>query len=150
MIDLNLTRYHAFLRVKNEAQKRFIFDPIRKKWLVMQPEECVRQLIIEYLWREKGYSKNLFSIEKGVKVNKLQKRYDLLVYDRSLKPLLLVECKSPDVRIKQDALDQVAWYNMTLQVRYLLVTNGIESFCYALDYEAKTYDTLSEVPAFVS
>ena len=146
MIDLNLTRFHDQLRIKNEADKRFIFDSIRNKWLVLQPEEYVRQLTIHYLIEEKGCSKNLVSIEKGVKVNKLNKRYDIVIYNKEIVPFLLVECKSPKVRITQEVLDQVAWYNTSLQVQYLLATNGIESYCCALDYEQRSFTYLSEVP----
>ncbi len=145
-IDLGLMRFNGLLKVKRDNGKRLIFDPIRKKWLVLQPEEMVRQLAIHYLVEEKGCSLARINIEKGLKVNLLNKRFDLLVYSRDLKPFLLVECKAPQVPVNQDAFRQVAWYNMPLKVRYLLVTNGIESYCCALDYERESYEFLNAVP----
>lgn len=145
-IDLGLMRFKGLLKVKRDNGKRLIFDPIRKKWLVLQPEEMVRQLAIHYLVVEKGCSLARINIEKGLKVNSLNKRFDLLVYSRDLKPFLLVECKAPQAPVNQDAFRQVSWYNMPLKVRYLLVTNGIESYCCALDYERKSYEFLNAVP----
>lgn len=145
-IDLGLMRFKGLLKVKRDNGKMLIFDPIRKKWLVLQPEEMVRQLAIHYLVEEKGCSIARINIEKGLKVNSLSKRFDLLVYGRDLKPFLLVECKAPQAPVNQDAFRQVSWYNMPLKVRYLLVTNGIESYCCALDYERESYEFLNAVP----
>lgn len=150
MIDLQLMRFQNQLRVKNEAGKRYIFDPIRKKWLVLQPEELVRQLTIEYLIHERGYRRNQMSVEKGLKLNKMAKRYDLVVHDEWSKPMLLVECKSPEVPLKQDVMDQISWYNLVLKVKYLLVTNGLEAICCALNYQDQSFEFLSDVPFFDS
>ncbi len=147
MIDLGLTKYHDKLKIKKEGDKNYIFDLIRRKWLVLQPEEYVRQLMVEYLIQEKGYSKNLISIEKGLKVNKLDKRYDLVVYDKDLNPVILIECKSPKVKINQQVLDQAGWYNSTLKVKYLVVTNGIQSFVSLIDYEKQSFHFLSTLPS---
>lgn len=146
-IDLGLLRFQTELNVKREAGKRFIFDHIRKKWLVLQPEEMVRQLVLCYLLKEKGYSRNRISMERGLKVNTMNRRFDLLVYDETVKPHLLVECKAPKVKVGPEAFEQVAWYNSSLKVNYLLVTNGLETYCCWLDYEQRSCVFLDEVPA---
>ncbi|KGE85334.1 type I restriction enzyme HsdR N-terminal domain-containing protein [Phaeodactylibacter xiamenensis] len=145
-INIDLLRYKDQLRVKRQADKRLIFDRIRKKWLVLQPEEMVRQLILEYLLQERGYNSNRISMERGLKVNTLDRRFDLLVYDKEVKPYLLIECKAPQVKISQAVFEQVSWYNSSLQVPYLMVTNGRENYCCWMDYEAKSYRFLDAVP----
>ncbi|MCI4650341.1 type I restriction enzyme HsdR N-terminal domain-containing protein [Phaeodactylibacter sp.] len=145
-IHIDLLRYKDQLRVKRQADKRFIFDRIRKKWLVLQPEEMVRQLVLEYLLQERGYNSNRISMERGLKVNTLDRRFDLLVYDKEVKPYLLIECKAPQVKISQAVFEQVSWYNSSLQVPYLMVTNGRENYCCWMDYEAKSYRFLDVVP----
>lgn len=145
-IHIDLLRYKDQLRVKRQADKRFIFDRIRKKWLVLQPEEMVRQLVLEYLLQERGYNSNRISMERGLKVNTLDRRFDLLVYDKEVKPYLLIECKAPQVKISQAVFEQVSCYNSSLQVPYLMVTNGRENYCCWMDYEAKSYRFLDVVP----
>jgi len=147
-IELGLMRFKESLKVKREKEKRHIFDPIRKKWLALLPEELVRQLVICYLLEEKQYNPNRINLERGLKVNSLSKRFDLLVYDMEVKPFLLVECKAPAVPITQDVFQQAAWYNMELRVQYLMVTNGIETYCCAMDYENRSYTYLEAVPDF--
>ena len=145
-IHLDLLRYKDQLRVKRQADKRLIFDPIRKKWLVLQPEEMVRQLVLEYLLRDLGYNSNRISMERGLKVNTLDRRFDLLVYNKDVKPYLLIECKAPQIKISQAVFEQISWYNSSLQVPYLMVTNGRENYCCWMDYEAKSYRFLDAVP----
>lgn len=145
-LHLDLLRYKDQLRVKRKDDKRHIFDPIRKKWLVLQPEEMVRQLVLEYLLQERAYNPNRISMERGLKVNTLDRRYDLLVYDQAVSPYLLIECKAPRVKINQAVFEQVSWYNSSLQVPYMMVTNGMESYCCWMDYDAKAYRFLEAVP----
>ena len=147
-IDLGLMQFKNLLKVRRENEKRYIFDPIRKKWLALQPEELVRQLVIHYLLEEKRYNRNRINLERGFKVNTLQRRFDLLVYDMEVNPFLLVECKAPQVQITDAAFQQAAVYNMELKVQYLLVTNGIESYCCALNYENHSYEYLEAVPDY--
>ncbi|KAA3631131.1 MAG: restriction endonuclease subunit R, partial [Bacteroidetes bacterium] len=116
MIPLDLTPYKSELRLKKEDGKVYVFDLIRSKWLVLLPEELVRQLLILYLIREKRYSKNFIAVEKGLKVNDLDKRFDLLVYNADTQPFMLVECKAPSVKITQDVFRQMAIYNMAFRV----------------------------------
>lgn len=145
-LELDLLRFKDQLQVKRQAEKRLIFDPVRRKWLVLQPEEMVRQLMVCYLLQEKGYRKNRLSAERGLQVNSLQGRFDLLVYDQDVKPYLLVECKAPQLALKQSTFEQAAWYNTTLCVPYMMVTNGRDAYCCAIDYEAKDYHYLDAVP----
>ncbi len=124
MIDLELMQYKDLVQVKKIEGKTHVFDPLRKKWLVLQPEELVRQLFVQYLLRGKGYNFTRIKVEKSLKVNGLDRRCDLLVYDAAIRPFLMVECKAPQVDISQETFRQIAWYNLPLQVPYLAVTNG--------------------------
>jgi hypothetical protein len=99
---------------------------LRKKWLVLTPEEWVRQHAVQYLIQQKGYSSGLIHLEKGLKVNGLSKRADIVCYNRKMEPQLLVECKAPEIKLSQATFDQAARYNMTLRVPLLMITNGIE------------------------
>ena len=148
MIDLDFMSFKDQLKVRNTEGKRFIFDPLRKKWLVLQPEELVRQLVIQYLLKEKNYRSSHMAVERMLKVNKLTKRCDILMYDLQQQPFLLVECKAPAVKINQNVFRQIAWYNMPLKVQYLLVTNGITTYCCAMDYDQEDYRFLAEIPDF--
>lgn len=151
MIEIDLLAKQDQLRVKVEEGKRYLFDPIRRKWLVLQPEELVRQLMVLYLVDELQYSKNRINVETGLLVklrfDKLQKRSDILVYDDQMQPFLLVECKSHNVEINQEVFKQAAIYNLRLKVPYLLVTNGRVSYCCRVDYDNKSFEFVSEIPA---
>lgn len=150
IIELNLMGLQDQLQVKHENGQQLIFDPIRHKWLVLQPEELVRQLLLQYLILEKGYNKNRISIEKLLKVNNIKKRFDILIYDSDNQPFILVECKEPHVNITDDIISaafwQVKWYNHSLKAQYLLVTNGIKTYCCRVNYEQQSLEFLTEVP----
>lgn len=146
MIELDLTVWEKTLRLKREAGVSYLLDPIRSKWLVVQPEEIVRQLMVQYLIGEKNYNKNRIRLEQGLLVNGLSKRCDILIYDNDIKPYLLVECKSPKVPISQATFEQIANYNLPLQVKYLVVTNGPATFCCEMDYENRSFRFLSAIP----
>lgn len=145
-LDLDLTIWKKNLRLKKEGDKAFLFDPIRNKWMVLQPEEVVRQLMVQYLIQVKAYSKNRIWVEQGLQVNELQKRSDILVYDDHGRPLIMVECKSPKVGITNEVLHQIANYNLPLQVPFLIVTNGPCTCCCQMDYENKNYEFLDDIP----
>lgn len=149
MIALDLMAHQASLQVKKQAEQNFIFDCIRRKWLVLQPEELVRQLLVQYLLSEKSYPKNRFALERSLKVNELQKRYDILIYDHNLNPFLLAECKAPQVPLTDAACRQVGNYNTSLKVQYLLITNGIQTFCCKMDYEAESYEFVLDIPELI-
>ena len=125
-----------------------LFDPIRKKYLVLAPEELVRQLVVHYLLLEKQYPKTKISVEKGIKVNSLAKRCDLLIYDHDLNPAILVECKAPGIKINQKAFEQIARYNLPLKVAYLIVTNGITTYCCKMDYVEEKFTYLDKIPSW--
>jgi len=148
MIEIDFSKYKNRLKIKRQGRKRYLFDPIRQKFLVLTPEELVRQLVILHLIEEKKCNRNRIAIEKTLKVNQLVKRCDILVYDREMKPFLLVECKAATVAISQKTFRQIAWYNLPLKVDYLLVTNGLETFCCEMDYEGKSFRFLEEIPEF--
>lgn len=148
MIEIDFLQYKQQLKIKVEKDRRYIFDPIRQKYLVLFPEEFVRQLVLLYLIQDKAYNKNRIKVEKTLKVNDRTKRCDILIYNKEVEPLLLVECKAPNVKITQETFKQIAWYNMPLQVQYLVVTNGLVTYCCAMDYEKQDYVFLEEIPVF--
>jgi hypothetical protein len=150
MIELTLLDYQEHLSFKNVQNRSYIWGSIRKKWLRSTPEELVRQLVISYLIKEKHYRSRLIQVEKTIKVNTLQRRYDILVFDRQIQPYLLIECKAPSIDVNQNVFDQVAQYNMAIQVPYLMVTNGTHTYCCFMNYLEKSYQYIHEIPDFES
>ena len=146
MRDLNLP-YYPF-KLKSDGNKYLIMDELRKKYLVLTPEEWVRQHIIQYLINFKNYPKGLISLEKGLRVNDLLKRTDVLIYDQLGNPVLLIECKAPDVKITQNVFDQAARYNSVYKLKYMIVSNGLEHFCAEIDHHTSKYKFLNEIPSF--
>ena len=146
MLRLNLPNYD--FKMKTEQGSRQIFDPVRKKMVKLDPEEWVRQNLIQFLNKDKNYPISLMAVEKGLTVNKLIKRFDILCYNNDSKPLFLVECKAPSVKISQAAFDQISIYNLQFKVPFLLVSNGLEHYCCQLDYEKNSYSFLSEIPDY--
>lgn len=146
MIELNLMSFKNHLQIRRDNGQQMIFDPIRRKWLVLQPEELVRQLLVQYLLVEKGYSKNRIALEKMLIVNDLERRFDVLVYDADTRPFMLVECKAPHVDITDFTFRQIAQYNLPLRVNYLLVTNGIKTYCCRMDYKEESFEFLPGIP----
>lgn len=137
-------------RLKETENKLQIFDDARKKYVILTPEEWVRQNCLHYLRDKKGYPISLLAVEKGIKINNQNLRYDIVAYSKKAKPILLVECKAPEVKISQSTFDQIAAYNLELRVPFLLVTNGIQHFCCVSNFEKAKYDFLKEVPEFSS
>lgn len=127
----------------------FIFDELRKKDLVLTPEEWVRQHFIKYLIIQKKYPKTLIKLEGGLKLNKLQKRTDIVVFDKTGVPEVLVECKATSVKITQAVFDQAARYNMIHKVKYLVISNGLQHYCCVMDYDNESYQFLQELPECV-
>lgn len=143
-LNLDLLSYQDQLKLTVVDGKQKIWDPIRKKWYVLTPEEHVRQLLIQYLLKSDVVSKNLISIEKQIKVNQVMKRFDICIHDSQGAPQLLIECKAPRIKINQDVFDQVSYYNVTLQVPYLLVTNGLVAYLCHIDHEHRRFHFLDE------
>ncbi|HEV8514084.1 MAG TPA: type I restriction enzyme HsdR N-terminal domain-containing protein [Cyclobacteriaceae bacterium] len=146
MYKLNLPEINPSL--KKENGKVLIFDGIRKKYIVLTPEEWVRQHFIHYLITELKYPKSLFRIEGALTYNKLQKRSDILVFDRNGKAWMLIECKSPTIKLNQKAFNQVAVYNMTIGAKYIAVTNGMAHFCFEAGQPGVEPKLLEKFPEF--
>ena len=146
MEQLNFPAY-AFT-LKNKENKTYILDLIRKKNLLLTPEEWVRQHCINFLNSELGYPKSLINVEKQIKIHGKLKRYDIVVYTPQGSVNILVECKAPSILISQDTFDQIAKYNMTLNSMYLMLTNGKDHYFCFMDFENKTYRFISELPKY--
>lgn len=146
MQSLNFPDYE--FRFKNSENKVHIFDTIRKKFVVLQPEEWVRQNVVQFLIHEKKYPKSLINVEKQLTVNTLIKRYDIVVFDSMGNIRLLVECKSPKIMIKQQTFDQIARYNMQINAEFLMVTNGLQHFYCKMDFSKEKYTFLEQIPDF--
>ena len=134
--------------MKIEGEKTYIFDVVRKKYLLLTPEEWVRQNFIHYLNKEKKYPLVLMGVEQMVKYNSLKTRADIVMYNTEGKANIIVECKAPDVKITQDTFNQIAKYNSQLKVKYLLVTNGMNHYCCKMDYESNRITFLEEIPSY--
>ena len=135
-------------RFKNSENKPRIFDVIRKKFVVLQPEEWVRQHTVHYLIFDKKYPKSLVNVEKQLIVNQLKKRYDVVVFNTDGSIHILVECKAPEIKITQNTFDQIARYNLHLKADYLMVTNGLEHFYCKMDFALEKYNFLTHIPNF--
>jgi hypothetical protein len=147
MDALNLPAYEH--KITKSGANYLIFDIIRRKYVVLTPEEWVRQHFVHYLIHTLSYPKSLISIERGANFNKLQKRSDVCVYNQGGKPHLLVECKAPHVPITQDVVKQVSVYNQTLQAKLVVITNGLQHFCWQVDFETRQFQPLQEIPAYI-
>ena len=146
MVKLNLPEFE--FRYRNSNNKTEIFDEFRKKFVALTPEEWVRQNLLKYLQTEKKIPKGLMAVEKGLTVNRQQKRTDVVIYNQKGKPSMIIECKAPEIKISQDTFEQIARYNMTLKVDYLLVTNGLEHYCCKIDFKIGQFSFLEEIPDF--
>jgi len=143
---LNLPTYN--FNIKLEGQRKLIFDSIRRKFVVLTPEEWVRQNFISYLVEEKNYPKGLIAVEKKVDVNRMPQRSDIVLYNNKGIALMIVECKASSVKISQDTFNQIARYNMKLQVPYLVVTNGLNHYCCHINYEQNSFEFIPEIPDY--
>lgn len=148
MENLNFPGYR--FRFKNSENKSLIFDVVRKKFVVLQPEEWVRQHVVRYLHEDKKYPLSLINVEKQIRVNSLPKRFDVVVFSPDGEIDILVECKAPDVRISRDTFDQIARYNLDLKARFFLVTNGLNHYFCRIDYEKASYVFLEDLPSYIA
>ena len=146
MVSLNLPK--AEFKIKSSENTQYIFDIIRKKYVVLTPEEWVRQHIIHYLIVVKGYPKSLIAVEKQLTINTLKKRFDILVFNNTGLPKIVVECKSPNTKITQSAFDQIARYNLNLNADLLMVSNGLQHYFCKLDAINEQYIFLKEIPSY--
>lgn len=124
---MNLALKYPLFNTKLKKQKNqtFIFDEVRKKWLLLTPEEWVRQHLIHYLILEKKYPVSLISIEKEIILNDLKKRYDIVIYNKQLMPVVVIECKAPYIELDKTVVEQALRYNLILKAKYLMISNGV-------------------------
>ncbi len=146
MEKLNLPVYS--FKIKSEGERKFIFDGIRKKYVPLTPEEWVRQNFIKYLESEKNVPLSLVAVELPLKVHNVDKRCDIVVFGRMGTPLLIVECKAPSVNISQNVFEQIARYNISFRVSYLVVTNGLSHYCCLIEHGRGTYRFLRQIPVY--
>lgn len=146
MIPLNLPSFEY--QLKNSENKTFIFDVIRKKYIQLTPEEWVRQHFVHLLINQKAYPKSLISIEKQLTINRLKKRTDIVVFNNLGLPHLIVECKAPSIKITQTVFDQITRYNLNLQAKYLVLTNGLHHFFAEFDASKQGVIFLDDIPKY--
>jgi len=143
---LNLPQY--IFRIREKLDKKLIFDGFRRRWVALTPEEWVRQNFVRYLTEEKHFPASLVAIERSLKMNQRDFRTDIVLFSKSGSPLVVVECKAPEVKISQLVFDQIARYNLDLRVSYLIVTNGLTHYCCRFDQEQLSYTFLPEIPDY--
>lgn len=146
MIPLNLP--NSALKITLRDQKKFIWDRLRKKFVALTPEEWVRQNFIEFLINHKGYPETLMNNEIAVRLNGMNKRCDSVIFNKSGKPVVIIEYKAPQVLINQNVFDQIVRYNMVLQVPFLIVSNGLSHYCCEVDYLNHRCNFLQDIPLF--
>ena len=144
MIKIEYPPYQP--KIKKENGREFIFDEARKRWVVLTPEEWVRQNFLQYLIQVKKYPAPLIAVEKEIRLGELKKRFDVVVYDKNWNPWMIVECKEMDVPLDKAVLDQALRYNMTMQVQYIVITNG--NYCMAIKTEGAQMTEVNELPEF--
>ena len=133
-------------RIKKENEKDFIFDRLRRKWLLLTAEEWVRQNFVQFLVQVKAYPSSLVALEKEIMLGELKKRFDILVYNKDHQPWMIVECKGQDVGLNKDVLNQALRYHISVPTTYIVITNG--SYCYAWKKDKGRIDLINELPEF--
>jgi len=144
---LNLPPYP--FKITDENGQLSLFDEIRKRTIIITPEEWVRQHFVQYLIRQKNYPKSLIKLEGGHKLHGKQKRSDIIAFNSAGEKILLVECKAPSVTIDQKVFDQVARYNIVHKIGLLAVTNGLQHFYCRINFEQQNYRFIEELPAYL-
>jgi len=147
LIELSLSQYKDRLKLRRLATHTEVLDTIRRKFVMLTPEEYVRQLMVHYLITSSGYSLHRIQIEREIIVNQRSLRFDIVVLDGGLKPHMVIECKSHNEQISDATFHQVSMYNQSLQAKYLVITNGIHSYCAYMDYEMKSYHLIDHIPS---
>lgn len=148
MQELNLPEYD--FKIEQKAEGNTIYDIARKKFIALTPEEWVRQHWIHYLHKELNYPLSLMVIEAGVKVNQLQKRADIVIYNKLKQPYLIVECKAPKVSLNNDVFNQIITYYSTIKAEILIVSNGLKHVCFKFNHETKQTEFLKDIPSYNS
>ena len=146
MQALNLPSFET--KICERDGKQQIFDPIRKCYVTLTPEEWVRQHFVHYLTDQKGYPSSLMGNEVSIMLNGMKRRCDTVVYDRQLQPRMIVEYKAPGVKITREVFAQISRYNLTLRVDYLIISNGLQHYCCRIDYNTMQYTFLPDIPVY--
>ena len=146
MFRLNLPPYP--IKIQEKGEKRQIFDFLRRKWVALTPEEWVRQHFVHYLVEQKGYPQSLLANEVELRIGEKRLRCDTLLYNKELRPRMIIEYKAPTIQIQQKTFDQISVYNLLLKVDYLVVSNGLQHYCCKMDYEHQRYSFLKEIPDY--
>lgn len=138
----------APLNIRKQSGKTCVFDVFRKRFVVLTPEEWVRQHFLWYLKEHKAYPAGLISVERSLHYNRMSRRADAIVYSTKGKPLMIIECKSAEVPLSQDVFDQLAQYNYPFGVDYLVVTNGVQHYCMKRDAVSEGWLPLQDIPSY--
>ena len=146
MLSLNLPPIDV--KIQQRDGKNLIFDPLRKKLIILTPEEWVRQHFVRFLTEYKGYPKGLLANEIQLNLNGTKKRCDTVLFNKDLSARMIIEYKAPHIEITQAVFDQITRYNMVLKVEYLIVSNGIHHYCCRIDYQAMKYTFLPDIPTY--
>ncbi len=146
MQALNLPTFK--FSIKEIDGKKMIFDTIRKKMVALTPEEWVRQNFLSYLIECKDFPASLIAVETKVNINGLAQRADIVSFNKQRKPVFVVECKAPHIKITNQVFDQVARYNIRLKTRLICVTNGINHYCALLNQDGRQYNFLEDIPSY--
>ena len=146
MFSLNLPDFQVKIAVTDG--KKMIFDPLRRKYVALTPEEWVRQHFVHFLIQHKGYPSGLLANEVQLTLNGTRKRCDTVLYDRTRTPRMIIEYKAPTVPITRQVFNQITRYNIALKVDYLIVSNGLEHYCCKVDYERFCCNFLKEIPDY--
>lgn len=133
-------------RIKTEKGKEYIFDSLRKKWLVLTPEEWVRQNFVQYLLHVKKYPASLIAIEKEIQLGELKKRFDILIYNLSHEPWMMIECKAAGIKLDESVVQQVLRYNLSVPVNFIVISNGNQT--YAWEKKNGELEIINELPSF--
>ena len=146
MFRLNLPPYP--IKIQEKGEKRQIFDFLRRKWVALTPEEWVRQHFTHFLVEHKNYPQALLANEVELRIGEKRLRCDTLLYNKELRPRMIIEYKAPTIQIQQKTFDQISVYNLLLKVDYLVVSNGLRHYCCKMDYERQSYQFLEDIPDY--
>ena len=136
------------LKLQRKGNRITVFDILRKKYVVLTPEEWVRQHFIHFLINQKGYNASCIANEVALNLNNTQKRCDSVVYGKQAEPLMIIEYKAPNIDITQQVFEQISRYNIRLRVKWLIVSNGLQHYCCQIDYESGTYQFVEDIPTY--
>ena len=138
------------IKIQEKGEKRQIFDFLRRKWVALTPEEWVRQHFTHFLVEHKNYPQALLANEVELRIGEKHLRCDTLLYNKELRPRMIIEYKAPTIQIQQKTFDQISVYNLLLKVDYLVVSNGLRHYCCKMDYERQSYQFLEDIPDYES